>query len=549
MQRDQARAKLFGHKPTTRIGRYRVVDTLGEGGMGVVFSAVDEDLDRKIALKVLRASSGSGLERRLQREARAMAKLSHPNVVTVHEVSVVSGRVCVAMEFVAGSTLRTWLTQARPLRQICDVFAQTARGLIAAHEVGIVHRDLKPDNVMVGDDGRVRVLDFGLAKTIGELQGDDGSAITDGAQASRDGDSGSSEDLERLTVTGAVMGTPRYMAPEQFLAEDCDARTDQFAFCLALYEAVYRQHAFLGSTVRAIGKAVVGGELQDPPTDHSVPEPLADAIRRGLQVDADERYPSMTALLDVLSPAAGERVDDGSKAAQAVPSHGRGLGRASFFVGFVVVAAISVGAIAFTNREPPPRQPVATTADDELLLIDRLYVGGQEKYAVGDFAGAANDWGLMLDRVPEAAANRASRQLVVLNALQAFQDAYEHKPNADGSKNPRFLDMGRRLGTQYVDQFRREYGDTAVVAAQVVEKLKQLDDLGEAAAKAQASLSAVMPPPAGTSSTPEVEATPPRSKRRRSRVSPKAKMSDGAPLVDRDPQPAKQETDLEAVGR
>lgn len=358
LQRQQVRAKLFGRSTPSHLGRYRIVDTLGEGGMGVVFTAVDEDLGRKIALKVLHASSGSSLQRRLQREARAMAKLNHPNVVTVHEVTIDDGRVCVAMEFVVGKTLRAFLEAKPSLQDICGVFAQTARGLIAAHDVGIIHRDLKPDNVLVGDDGRVRVLDFGLAKTLGELHDDDPDSDSDiGEQPTRDG---SPEALDRLTITGAVMGTPRYMAPEQFRATECDARTDQFAFCIALYEAVYAQRPFVGETVHGIGAAVVAGDLQPPPAEHDVPAELAEAIHRGLQTDPEARFTSMAPLLELLAAGVNHQpvVIPAPRAAWwSRPSVGR---RALLLV--AVAAALAVAfAVGIFAKAPPQPQPTTRT--------------------------------------------------------------------------------------------------------------------------------------------------------------------------------------------
>lgn len=285
-----------------RIGRYRVLEKLGEGGMGVVYVALDEDLDRKIALKVLRSDTG-GEAKRLQREARAMAKLSHPNVVTVYEVSVIAGSVCVAMELVVGKTLREWLESTRSLGEIGTVFAQAARGLMAAHEAGITHRDFKPDNVLVGDDGRVRVLDFGLAKTTDEL----GLEQAEPFDPERPPETPADLDLERLTVTGALMGTPRYMAPEQFEARRADARTDQFSFCVALFEAVHGQRPFPGTDLPSIALAVMLGRVRSPPAGSAVPRSLDAAIMRGLSTDPDERHESLEPLVALLDRTGGAK--------------------------------------------------------------------------------------------------------------------------------------------------------------------------------------------------------------------------------------------------
>ncbi|MCA9690024.1 MAG: serine/threonine protein kinase, partial [Myxococcales bacterium] len=213
-----------------QIGRYTLLRKLGEGGMGVVFTAHDHELDRRVALKLVPGAAASGpWSGRVQREAQALARLSHPNVVQIHDVGVIDGQLFLAMEYVQGETLASWQAGRDPSaalgrRQIIDMYIQAGRGLRAAHEKGLVHRDFKPQNVIVGGDGRARVLDFGLA-------------------AARAGPGPGSSDaalrlpgvLEMtLTLPGTVMGTPRYMAPEQHRAEASDARTDQFSFCVAL---------------------------------------------------------------------------------------------------------------------------------------------------------------------------------------------------------------------------------------------------------------------------------------------------------------------------
>ncbi|HET6584115.1 MAG TPA: serine/threonine-protein kinase, partial [Nannocystaceae bacterium] len=229
----RVRSALFGASADpVKIARFAVLRRLGSGGMGVVYSAYDDELDRKVAIKLLRPDLfGDEGQLRLRREAQAVAKLSHPNVVGVFETGVHDGRVFVAMEFVHGRTLGAWSRAAsHGWTTIVDVFLQAGQGLLAAHAVGLVHRDFKPDNVMVGDDGRVRVLDFGVARAV---------ALPDAATAPGDGALSSA-----LTVTGAVVGTPAYMAPEQLAGETADARTDQYAFCLTLWEALFGESAF-----------------------------------------------------------------------------------------------------------------------------------------------------------------------------------------------------------------------------------------------------------------------------------------------------------------
>jgi eukaryotic-like serine/threonine-protein kinase len=278
------------------IGRYIVLEMLGAGGMGVVYAAYDPELDRKVAIKCIlptpsRDENRSNGRVRLVREAQAMARISHPNVIHVHDVGTAGEAVFVAMELVDGWTLKRWLEQHEPsLHETLAVFMQAGRGLAAAHAVDLVHRDFKPDNVLVGRDGQVRVVDFGLAR-LGR------SASEDEAFAR---DSASSLDLH-LTATGSIMGTPAYMAPEQHARSLADARSDQFAFCVALYEAVYGERPFAGQRAIEVATAVIGGEIRPPPAGARVPSWLRRVLLRGLAASPEDRYPSMEALLRALS--------------------------------------------------------------------------------------------------------------------------------------------------------------------------------------------------------------------------------------------------------
>ncbi|HEX8113371.1 MAG TPA: serine/threonine-protein kinase, partial [Kofleriaceae bacterium] len=238
-------AEPFG----ANLGRYRLERELGAGAMGVVHAAFDPDLERRIALKVLRGATATTQARdRLLREARAMARLSHPNVVTVHEVGTAGGRDFVAMELIHGETLAEWLrAQPRPPAAILDAFLAAGRGLAAAHAAGIVHRDFKPHNVLRSRDGRIVVTDFGLAR---EAHGAPAPALDAtlplGAEITA---GGSSSPLAGLTVTGSLLGTPAYMAPEQWSGGAVTPATDQFAFCVALWEALAGQRPYPGPTL------------------------------------------------------------------------------------------------------------------------------------------------------------------------------------------------------------------------------------------------------------------------------------------------------------
>jgi len=205
-----------------RIGRFQVLEVLGRGSMGVVYAAFDEALDRRVALKVIRRDTGrrEAVRPRMLREAQGLARLSHPNVVQVYEVGEIAGQLFIAMEFLQGRTLLEWLAERpRDWQAIVDVFAQAGRGLAAAHAAKLVHRDFKPENAIVADDARVRVVDFGLVR--GDREPDD--------DAQPPGPSRSLSGL-RITQSGAVIGTPAYMSPEQHLRRSVDARSDQFSF-------------------------------------------------------------------------------------------------------------------------------------------------------------------------------------------------------------------------------------------------------------------------------------------------------------------------------
>jgi serine/threonine protein kinase/formylglycine-generating enzyme required for sulfatase activity len=322
-----------------RVGRYVILERVGNGAMGVVYGAYDPELDRKIALKLLlRVGAGAAplARARMMREAKAMARLSHPNVAAVHDVGVSDDdRVFLATEFLAGGTVRAWLEGApRGWREIVTVFIAAGRGLAAAHAEGLVHRDFKPDNVLLDKDGRARVVDFGLARNIeiAEEESKNGGAhelVTGGEHDPGSSlgtanerlpprydpnlttgvDMSPSDKLDKLTRTGALMGTPAYMAPEQFLGEATDERTDQFSFCVALFEALYGQRPFEGDSLLAMSVSVTGGQLRPIPKDRDVPAWIRRVVLRGLRVQREERYPTMAALIAALEddPAVKER--------------------------------------------------------------------------------------------------------------------------------------------------------------------------------------------------------------------------------------------------
>ncbi len=299
------RGALFGRKPApATIGRFTVLKELGRGGMGIVYSAYDDELERKVAIKLLDAEHEAGSEgrARLLREAQAMARLSHPNVIPVFEVGTHDGDVFIAMEYVRGQTLRGWLAQApRAHREILEVFAQAGAGLAAAHAAGLVHRDFKPDNVLVGPQGRARVVDFGLARPPQDEHQDDSEAETTGSPPEFTVTQKTGGLLDSpLTRDGAVVGTPAYMAPEQHVVEATDARSDQFSFCVALYEALYGERPYGGETLHDLGLAVARGTRRPEPASARVPTWIRDIVVRGLSVNPADRHPDMAALLAAL---------------------------------------------------------------------------------------------------------------------------------------------------------------------------------------------------------------------------------------------------------
>ncbi len=375
-QGEDAMAALQFDRGAT-IDRYIILERIGAGAMGVVYTAYDPRLDRRVALKVMHPKPGApaqDIATRMLREAQALAKLSHPNVVAVHDAGAVGDVVYLTMELIDGVSLTKWLRQEqRGVEAVLAVFVAAGRGLAAAHAAGLIHRDFKPDNVLVGNDGRVCVVDFGIARgadgpslltvdqalershhdgilasaslsrpvpvDAGEVgSGGEGSAVGPVAFASTDrgavplaagevladtaekdaNTSGAhrkqlqASRLEtaipglssvRLTRTGALVGTPAYMAPEQHIAVRVDARSDQFAFCVSLYEALFQTHPFPAKTYMQLSMSVLGGKVEAMHGRSDVPMAVRKVILRGLSVDPEQRFPSMEALLDELAPA------------------------------------------------------------------------------------------------------------------------------------------------------------------------------------------------------------------------------------------------------
>jgi tRNA A-37 threonylcarbamoyl transferase component Bud32/tetratricopeptide (TPR) repeat protein len=276
---DQVKSRVLGVGEPTRVGRFELISRIGSGAMGVVYVARDPTLDRRVALKHLHPRLVESLEpalaeQRFEQEARAMARLVHPNVVTIHEFGTHEGRLFIVMEYVEGTTLREWLAEPHEPRQVLEAFLAAGEGLAAAHQVGLVHRDFKPDNVLMSSGGDVKVGDFGLAIEVA--------------------------DVENLETISTIVGTPIYMSPEQLAGKPTDARSDQFSFCVALYEALLGVRPFEGKDVAALAANVRTGTLRARPTRRSVPGWVIGALERGLSTDPEARWPTMAALLAAL---------------------------------------------------------------------------------------------------------------------------------------------------------------------------------------------------------------------------------------------------------
>lgn len=307
---EAASTKLYdgSHK---RLGRYVLLEELGRGGMGIVHAAYDERLGRKVAIKIVRDRDEIGRrdQARLLREAQAMAQLTHPNIVTVFDVGTSDQGIFLAMEYVPGVTLEDYLEDAPPARRIIRTFIEAGQGLIAAHEQGIIHRDFKPANVLIGRDGRIKVADFGLA------------ALDDSSDSSTGSSAGTAEALnENMTQPGARIGTPAYMAPEQHQGKGATGLSDQFSFCVSLWEGLYGQHPFPAPTQFSRAERVTAGKIDPPKNPGRAPDAIRRLLEKGMSPHPDDRHRSMKELVHLLqhtlSLGLGDDLPDAAPAPQ-----------------------------------------------------------------------------------------------------------------------------------------------------------------------------------------------------------------------------------------
>ncbi len=370
-----SRPKVVLHPGTLVDGTYRVERKLGSGGMGVVHLAQHIELGRQVALKLHRGEVDSHELGRLRREARVMARLDHGNVLAVHGVGTHEGRMFIAMEYAAGGTLREWLEVDHDWREIVTMMVSAGRGLAAAHRMGVVHRDFKPDNVLVGSDRQPRVADFGLAR-----------GIDDPALLATNDPEGSApdDDIHRFTMTGSVVGTPAYMSPEQFDGIEVGPASDQFSYCVVLYEAVAGRRPFAGRSSLELAQAVHEGQIEPLPARVRLPAQLLEVLARGLRPVPGDRHASMEVLVAKLERLLGAR-----------------RRRARWLVGGATIAtALGVGAGVVVATTAQPCEQVDDALGDAWSEHRRAAVQhawpGLEPAAAGRMLGAldgfAQEW-------------------------------------------------------------------------------------------------------------------------------------------------------------
>ncbi len=469
---------------------YEIERMLGAGGMGVVYGARDLKLGREVAIKVHSAVDAAA-RARLLREAEALARLSHPNVVAVHRVGEVSGQVYFAMELVRGGTLRTWLQQAQRTRaQILAVLLAAGEGVAAAHRAGLVHRDFKPENVLIDDDGRAKVADFGLAIAAAAAGGAEGDERPSEVPVGPGLGVGSAP--PRLTDVRAVMGTPRYMAPEQQRGERVDASCDQFAFCVTAWEALFGAEPFGelegDERIRRIAGAA--------PVAAGAPAYLVRALGRGLSADPARRFASMDALLSAMR-------------ADPVPR------RKKLVVAALLVATTAAaGVFAYgRNSAPPPAcggESAASsvwTAARRQALFAAFSSGPSWRAEVGQRAADALDG--------RAAAWRAAdRQACRKSQIERTWTAAQHE-RAGGCLDRRLRELDAAIGVL-------TGGDVAAVGGRAVAVVELLPPVTSCLDPAQLALDRT-PPPA----TPEAAAA---ARRAEDQLSVAARSRDGGDL-------------------
>ena len=405
----------------TKVGRFVVDRVIGMGGMGVVYAALDPELDRRVALKLLREES-EGRRERLAREAQALARVADPNVCAVYDIGTHDGRLFIAMELVDGQTLGQWWREARrDWRQVASVFAGAARGLAAAHGAGVIHRDFKPDNVLVGADGRVRVTDFGLAAWLPMVDPPPSPAVEG-----------------HLTQSGTVMGTPLYMAPEQHAGNPTDERSDQWSFAAVLYEALHGSLPFDGRSEVDLAEAKAAGRIRPPPPGSRVPGWLDDLVRRGLAPHPEDRWPSMVAVAKALE-------------------HGRPRRRLAWAAAALAVAAVASSSALLSRHTDSGAEAgrLAALAErmEAELRIEHMAPPHDLRPALAKVRSEVEKLRTEAARDGGPASFALGKGLELLGDDDGARAAYE-RARADGFRIPR---VAEGLGTVLSNIYQREY--------------------------------------------------------------------------------------------
>ena len=420
-----------------QIGRFTILRRIGKGGMGVVYVAYDSELDRRVAVKLLRSelSALPGIREQLLYEAQMLAKLSHPNVLHVYDVGIHRHQIYLALEYVEGETLRAW--QARhhgDWRVLVAMYRACGEGLAAAHSAGVVHRDFKPENVLVGVDGRPRVLDFGLA------------TLASGAPGSHGADMSSSS-YDR----GRQVGTPAYMSPEQHAGQEADARSDQFNFCASLYEALYGVRAFKGTSLQELGESVLRGARV--PRRRGTPAWLRRVVLRGLSLDPGARWPSMQTLLEELDR--------------------RAQGPAALWTMYMAAVALAAGAL-FVSRDT---EPICRGAAGRLLGVwdvERRAAAEQAVLAI-DVPFAATTWARVANAIDVQAEGWIERRNDVCAATYVrAEQSFAALERRNACLDDRLLELDAFV--QVLMEARPETIASAVGAAARLRPLSLCDD-------------------------------------------------------------------------
>ena len=442
--------------PGQVVGRYVTLSLLGRGGMGVVLAAYDPELDRKVAVKLVRPGTASASSHdRMIREARSMARLSHPNVVSVYDAGRQGDAVYIAMEFVEGKTLGEYLEGVEGWQGVLDVMIPAARGLAAAHERELVHRDFKPDNVMVADDGRVLVMDFGLVRDDREEELTDTNEPHEELSAStrraRSLSSLGDSDLV-LTRAGSMMGTPSYMPPEQFLGAHVDGRADQFSFCVTLWEALYGERPFEGTTVWELAEAVTHGDRKPPPSRVAVPRWLARVLDRGLQTNQLDRYPSMGALLADIEKGRARRRNVAIGLAVAGP---------------LALLGIAAGAHALSNA--------AAERDCLQLAQDEMYWPARSDALEAAISDMGTPYGAATFDSMAKELDRFAEEWVELRAAACYDEKVDHEIAPD-VREAQIRCLGEKLGSVRMALDVLEDGNKSLLVF-AVDNARQLSNL------------------------------------------------------------------------